>query len=147
MNEQATKFWDGYWAAKEQDQPEKVEAFQFGAEADWLADLVVEGKKTATCSAHVAYELENEALPQAGQYNVVLNSQDLPVAIIQVTSVTVMPMNEVPVEFALAEGEGDYTFWWNAHVEFFKSILEPHGLTYSEDMLLVCERFEVVHKA
>ena len=38
-----------------------------------------------------------------------------PVAIIQVTEVFVSPMNEVPVAFALAEGEGDYAYWWNAH--------------------------------
>ncbi|QHJ69900.1 ASCH domain-containing protein [Planococcus halotolerans] len=145
MNEQTEKFWNDYWANQGQLKPEKVEAFQFGAEADWLADLVVEGKKTATCSAHVYYEIENEPLPHVGQYNIVLDAKEEPVAIIRVTEVSMMPMNEVPVEFALAEGEGDFEFWWNAHKNFFKSELGKLGLEYSESMQLVCERFETLH--
>ena len=139
------KFWNDYWITQGQNPSKNVEAFQFGVEADRLADLVVEGQKTATCSAHILYELEDEALPQAGQYNIVLNSKDLPVAIIQLTGVSIIPMNEVPRDFALAEGEGDYKHWWNEHEQFFKKELEAYGLTYSEDMLLVCERFKVVH--
>ena len=145
MNKQTEKFWNEYWAAQEQPKPEKVEAFQFGAEADWLADLVVEGKKTATCSARILYEVEKEPLPQVGQYNIVLDAKEEPAAIIRVTEVSIMPMNEVPVEFALAEGEGDYEFWWNAHENFFKNELGKVGLEYSESMQLVCERFETIH--
>jgi len=145
MNEQTENFWNEYWARQEQTQPEEVEAFQFGAEADWLADLVVEGKKTATCSAHVWYEFENEPLPHVGQYNIVLDAREQPVAIIRVTEVSIMPMNEVPVDFALAEGEGDYDFWWSAHEKFFTNELEAQGLEFSESMLLVCERFETIH--
>lgn len=145
MNEQTKKFWNDYWANQNQTKPKEVEAFQFGADADWLADLVVEGKKTATCSAHVWYEFENEPLPYVGQYNIVLDAKEEPVAIIRVTEVSIMPMNEVPVEFALAEGEGDYEFWWTAHEQFFKSELGAQNLPYSESMLLVCERFKIIH--
>ncbi|TAA67465.1 ASCH domain-containing protein [Planococcus salinarum] len=145
MNEQSQKFWNDYWANQNQPKPEHVEAFQFGAEADWLADLVVEGKKTATCSAHVSYAIEKEPLPHVGQYNIVLDAKEQPVAIIRVTEVSIMPMNEVPVDFALAEGEGDYDFWWSAHEKFFTNELEAHGLEFSESMLLVCERFETIH--
>ena len=145
MNEQTQQFWNDYWASQDQTQPEHVEAFQFGAEADWLADLVVEGKKTATCSAHVWYEFENEPLPHVGQYNIVLDAKEQPVAIIRVTEVTIVPMNEVPEDFALAEGEGDYEFWWTAHEKFFKNELKAQGLEFSESMLLVCERFETLY--
>ena len=146
MNAQTLKFWNDYWASQKQIPEKEVEAFQFGSDADWLAGLVVEGKKTATCSAHILYELEKESLPHAGQYNILLDSKELPVAIIKVTEVSILPMNEVPIDFALAEGEGDYTYWWNAHEQFFASELEVHGLAYSETMLLVCERFKVIHK-
>ena len=91
------------------------------------------------------YDLENESLPQVGQYFVVLNSKDLPVAIIQLTEVSILPMNEVPVEFALAEGGGDYDFWWNAHKQFLTNELQVYGLDFSEDMPLVCERFKVIY--
>lgn len=105
MNNKVNQFWNEY-----------KEAFQFGASADWLASLIAEGKKTATTSGFLFYELGNEALPKVGEYNIVLDGQEEPVAVIQLQSVEVVPMNEVTEEFALAEGEGDYRFWWEGHV-------------------------------
>lgn len=57
-----------------------------------------------------------------------------------------MPMNEVPEEFAIAEGEGDrtYEYWYEGHKKFFTDELKKIGHEFSDDMLLVCERFEVV---
>ena len=60
-----------------------TEAFQFGEKADWLASLVIAGTKTATCSSFPLYELEKEPLPKVGDYQIVLNSKDEPVAIIK----------------------------------------------------------------
>lgn len=57
-----------------------------------------------------------------------------------------MPMNEVPEDFAIAEGEGDrtYRYWKEAHEKFFTEALKSVGLEFSEDMMLVCERFELI---
>ena len=146
MNQQLINYWNEFRVSHHQKLPAEADAFQFGADADLLAELVIEGKKTATCSAHVLYGLEGEAVPQVGQYSILLNSKEMPVAIIRVTSVSLIPMNEVPEEFALAEGEGDFDYWWNVHKEFFGEELKAHGLSYSENLLLVCERFELVYK-
>ena len=48
------------------------EAFQFGSSADWLAEMVVEGKKTATTSGFLFYEIEKAELPKAEEYYIVL---------------------------------------------------------------------------
>lgn len=106
-------------------------------------------KKTATCSGHLFYEKEQEPLPQPGQYAVILDSQEEPKAIIEITHVDVMPMNEVPVSFAQAEGEGDlsYDYWYREHKEFFTEALQSYSLEFKEDMLLVCERFKLIHSA
>lgn len=50
-------------------------------------------------------------------------------------------------EFAIAEGEGDrtYRYWWEEHEKFFRKELNTIGREFSEDMLLVCERFKVIH--
>src|SRR5699024_2073235 len=103
--------------------------------------------KTATCSGYIFYELENEALPKVDDYNIILNSADEPVAITRTVDVTITPMNEVSEDFAIAEGEGDrtYQYWWKEHERFFKEELQKIGREFSEDMPLVCERFEVVH--
>lgn len=139
------QFWHEFCVETQQESVEYKDAFQFGASADWLADLVVEGKKTATTSGHVFYELEKEALPQVGEYYIILNGADVPVAVIQIESVEVMPMNEVSEEFALAEGEGDYPFWWDAHEQFFSELLNEYGQQFAPNMLVVCERFKKVY--
>lgn len=144
MNQAAQKYWNEYW--ENQNQPQSVSAWQFGADPDYLAQLVVDGLKIATCSGYIFYELENEPLPTTGDYSIILNNNDQPVAIIKTVEVTLTPMNEVTEEFAIAEGEGDrtYTYWWEAHEKFFRNELNAIGREFSEDMLLVCERFKVV---
>lgn len=145
MNETATTYRESYWKGREQSK--SVTAWQFGADPDTLAQLVVEGIKTATCSGYLFYELENEPLPTTEDYSVILNSQEEPVAIIKTTNVDIMPMNEVPESFAIAKGEGDrtYQYWWDVHEEFFKSECKAVGQAFGEDMLLVCECFELIH--
>ena len=56
-------------------QNREYDAWCFGGDADLLAALVVEGKKTATSSAYPLYALDNEPLPQEGTYSVILNSR------------------------------------------------------------------------
>ncbi len=144
MNQAAQEYWDAYWKGKEEPPP--IEAWQFGVDPDHLAQLVIEGVKTATCSGYVFYEQDDEPLPTTDEYSIILNSRDEPVAIIKTVEVSVMPMNEVPEEFAIAEGEGDrtYQYWKEVHEAFFRKELSEIGLEFTEDMLLVCERFEVV---
>ena len=64
------QFWNDFCVVTQQEDIKYKDAFQFGASTDWLANLVVEGKKTATTSGYVFYELEKEALPQVGEYYV-----------------------------------------------------------------------------
>lgn len=142
MNQAATEYWNHFWGDKER--PTLVSAWMFGEAADELAQAVIEGRKTATCSAHVLYELENEPIPAIEEYSIILNSHDEPVAIIKTVDVSVMPMNEVTEEFALAEGDGSYRNWKEIHERYFKRELGKVGLEFAEDILLVCERFELV---
>lgn len=144
MNKLAKKYWDAYWKGKET--PLSVTSWQFGGIPDELAQLVKNGVKSATCSLHLFYELENEPLPKVDDYSIVLNSKDEPVCIIRTSDVKIMPMNEVPPDFAYAEGEGDrsYDHWRKVHIEFFTNELKGVSREFSEDMLLVCERFELI---
>ena len=55
-------------------------------------------------------------------------------------------MCDVPEAHVVAEGEGDLSFdyWWNAHKKIFASELSEFDMVFSDDMLIVCERFELV---
>ena len=91
------------------------EAWPFGEAPDELADLVLKGIKTATCSAYELYQINNEPLPQVGDYSVILNSSEEAVCIIKTLKVYVTAFNQVSDEHAFKEGEGDRSlgYWRN----------------------------------
>ena len=63
------------------------EAWAFGCEPDFLAKLVLRGQKTATTSSYPLYALENEPLPQVGEYNIILDGNDEAICITKTTKV------------------------------------------------------------
>ncbi|MBU5210527.1 ASCH domain-containing protein, partial [Heyndrickxia oleronia] len=146
MNQAAQNYWNDFWKLKGEEIPKHVSAWQFGDNPNYLAQLVIEGIKTATCSGLIFYELENERIPCVDDYSIILNSHDEPLAIIKTVDVQIMPMNEVPEEFAIAEGEGDrtYQYWKDTHEKFFTEALKEIGQEFSEDLKLVCERFTLI---
>lgn len=58
------QFWNDFCVANHKEGVKYKDAFQFGVSADWLADLVVKGKKIATTSGYVFYELEKKLFPK-----------------------------------------------------------------------------------
>lgn len=140
------QLWQDYLTVNPQVGSEP-EAWAFGAEPDLLAQLVLEGRKTATASAFDLYEIDDEPLPKVGTYDIVLDGQGNAVCIIETTEVYVTPFSQVTEEHAFKEGEGDcsLSYWRQVHEEFFTICLAETGLTFSEDMLVVCEEFEVVY--
>lgn len=115
--------------------------------ANECARLINIGKKTATSSLKQSWDIDNEPLPLVGRLTVVLNWQEVPICITKTTEVSLCPFNEVPAEFATAEGEGDgsYEWWHKNHVDFFTSYAAEIGATFDENSLLVLERFEKVY--
>lgn len=51
----------------------------------------------------------------------------------------------MPVDFALAEGEGTYEQWKEVHIALFGDILLECNLEFSGETLTVCDRFENVY--
>ncbi|MBO7729717.1 MAG: ASCH domain-containing protein [Lachnospiraceae bacterium] len=124
------------------------EAWSFGEAPDKLADLVIQGIKTATCSAYDLYQINDEPLPQAGDYSVILNSGEEAVCIIKTLKVYVTDFNKVSEEHAFKEGEGDRSleYWRQVHVNFLTNELASVQKTFNENTKVVCEEFEVVYK-
>ena len=123
-------------------------AWQFGEVPDKLAALVVRGVKTATCSAYELYELNNEPLPQAGEYSIILDSAGEAVCIIQTVKVTVTEFKNVSEAHAFKEGEGDRTlvYWREVHEFFLRNELASVRREFDENTKVVCEEFEVVYQ-
>lgn len=121
----------------------EYDAWAFGGDPDTLAELVLQGIKTATCSAQPFYALEEEPLPREGQYSVILDSRDQAVCVIQTTQVYQIPFRKITEDHAWKEGEGDRSlaYWRQVHEAFFSEELSQAGMAFSQDLLLVCEEF------
>ena len=122
------------------------DAWAFGDDTDGLAQLTLEGIKTATSSAFPFYELEGEPLPKAGEYSVILDSREEAVCIIRTERVSVVPFRVIGADHARREGEGDLslTYWRNVHEAFFAKELTEAGMVFDEDLPVVCEEFRKV---
>ena len=138
------------WNAYKQINPsigDEIDAWAFGVEADLLADLVLKGEKTATASAYDLYAVDNDPLPQEGTFDVVLDSQDQAVCIVEVTKVSVQPFHQVSADHAYKEGEGDKSlaYWRQVHEEVFTEWMSEAGLTFTPDSKVVLEEFRKVY--
>ena len=116
--------------------------------ADELLHLVLSGTKTATCGSVAAYEQEEEPLPKVGDLSVVTDSRGVPRALIRTIEANVRTFGEVDERFAFEEGEGDrsYEQWREAHEKVFTQEAKETGVPFSEELPLVCERFELVDR-
>lgn len=149
-NKTVNQLWENYQKIN-RNAPGDYEAWAFGDSkemANELAALVLAGKKTATASNYILYELENEPLPYAGLHNIILDGEGKAVAIVETTSVNVVPFDEVTEEHAYLEGEGDRSlkYWRDVHETFFKKELDAVNREFHDKIPVVCERFKVVYK-
>ena len=148
------EFFEAYQDSLDDDHPHldaDFTAWSFGDNPDLiktLLNLVLEGKKTATSSCAWEYEVDQEDLPQVGELSVILDSNGIPACIIETTEVRVMPYGEVDSQFAADEGEGDLSlmYWREAHWRWFSRVLPKIGREPTQDMPIVCERFQVIFK-
>lgn len=120
-----------------------------------LVDAILRGEKTATAGLLVDLQRDDEALAVPGEHQVVIDAEDRPVAVIEITEVAVRRMADVDVAFARDEGEGFESVrdWREAHERFFGSYLEEiradladPNWTLGDDTQIVCERFRVVER-
>jgi uncharacterized protein YhfF len=116
-----------------------LRSFAFGdspALADELLELVLKGVKTATCSTE-----DEPNMSKPGERWIVLDGRGHPRCVIESTEVSFRRYGEVDAAFAHDEGEGDRSlaYWRSAHRRYFERLGR-----FSEDMMLMCERFRLV---
>ena len=145
----AKEMWEAFAAAHPEAANADYEAWCYGSDTpDALAQLTMDGIKTATASVFALYEFENEPLPAEGEYNVILLTDGSALCITRTTRVYVVPFRDVSAEQAWREGEGDRSlaYWRRVHEAFFKEEMAKEGLPFNEDIGVVCEEFEVIFK-
>ena len=154
MDARSKKFLQEYLDSLSPGESQKYTSFRSGYfcadeyNANICSDLVRAGVKTATCSLKHWYTDGDEEMPRVADLQVVTNWDGEPRSIIEITSVTDCRYSDVDEAFAVAEGEGDRTLaWWReAHWDFFSKECQELAIEPSLEMMLVLERFRVVHK-
>lgn len=148
------EFWQAFRESFAENPPgeDAYQAWSFGDTpemANELGQLVLDGIKTGTASLAWEYNVDNDPLPRAGEYSIILNGDEEPLCIIETVRVYIEPFNLVDKEQAYAEGEGDRSlqYWRDAHWKYFTRRCEILGREPSEYMPVVCERFRVVKTA
>jgi uncharacterized protein YhfF len=107
------------------------------------------GVKRATAGLAWESEMEGKLPPKPGALSVVTYWNGEPACVVETLNVEVMPFEQVTVEFAATEGEGDGSLdhWRRVHWESFRRACARIGREPSKAMPVLCERFNVIFRA
>ena len=105
---------------------------------------------TATSSLVREYEVEGDALPAIGDLGIVVDSNEAPPFLIETIDVQVVPLRDVPLSHAIAEGEGfnPVEEWRVGHLRFWScSEMQAElgeNFAVDDNTFVVLESFTVV---
>lgn len=115
---------------------------------DELLNLYLTGKKTAGSSLVEDFLSVGDPLPQIGNYWIYLNSKEEPSCILQTVDIKIYKFDEVSVEIAIAEGEGDLSlsYWKKTHENLYRPFLQKWGLNSIHEATVITEFFKIVYR-
>lgn len=110
-----------------------------------LGQLVRAGGKTATAGLLWKWRADDRPLPVPGDRQVIIDWDGTPLAVIEMTDVTVVAFDDVDAAFARAEGEGDRSLatWREIHWAFFTRECRRIGRAPAPDMPVICMQFRL----
>jgi uncharacterized protein YhfF len=121
---------------------------------DQLTALALAGVKTTTAGLLAEMEADGESLPVPGEREVLLDSDERPVAVIETVECRVARLADVDDRHAIDEGEGyadaaafriSHERFWNGYLDDLRRRLGPE-FSIDDDTLVVLQRFRVVER-
>ena len=113
---------------------------------DELTALALAGAKTTTASLLHDFEPYGEAVPHAGSREILIDSNDRPVAVVDTLEVDVVRLADVTDRHAIDEGEGyantaefrvAHEEYWNRYVDDLRVRLGDPTFAIEDDTLIV----------
>ena len=121
---------------------------------DELTALALAGTKTTTAGLFAELEAEGLALAQPGVREVLLDSDERPVAVLEIVESRVVRLADVDDRHAIDEGEGyrnatefrvAHERFWNSYIDDLRRTITP-DFAIDDDTLVVLQRFKVVER-
>jgi len=151
IDESVSEMWNSYIESnpksKDDETPESDFFHNNREDANRLAELTLIGKKKATSSLFSLYEQYGIDLPKVGTKQIVTDYEGKAKAIIENISVDTIPFNKISTAYAELDMGTDVDpleKWKKAHWDFFESFLKESGEKPTDEMLMVCVRFETI---
>lgn len=115
-------------------------------DTDDLLARYLDGTKTAGSSLVEDFLAANDPVPKVGDCWIVLSSGGEPRCILRTVKIEMHRFQDVPVEIAVAEGEGDLSLahWRRVHAASYTPHLEAWGVDDLDEATVVTEFFDVV---
>jgi uncharacterized protein YhfF len=122
---------------------------------DKLTRLALDGVKTTTAGLYVEVELGDDALPVIGTQEVLLDSEERPVALIETVDCRIVRLADVDDRHAIDEGEGyadahefrvAHERFWNGYIDDLRDRLDDPEFELDDDTLVVLQRFSIVER-
>jgi len=128
--------------------PVQVDSYGDSPElSEELLALIRSGRKRAGTGLLWAYEVDDQALPQEGAIEIVIDHNNQPALVTRLVRVEIVAYSDVTAEYAALEGEGDGSleYWRKAHWAFFSRECQRIGREPTQDMPVICSVFEVLN--
>ncbi len=118
-----------------------------------LVAAILRGGKTATAGLVVDYERDGDPIPQPGERYLVVDNDDVGVAVIEITEVHVLRIGDCDLAFARDEGEGfesveewrvGHDRYWRGYADEIREYLGDPNWDVTDDTEFVAERFRLV---
>ncbi len=145
------KMWDNFTKSNpEFNKDELPDSWYFHnneEDANRLGELTFNGKKKASSNLYFWYEEAEADLQKIGTKHIITDFDGKARAIIEITKVDTIPFNQISKDYAqldMGTKIEPLKKWKKAHWDFFASAMEQSGKKPTEEMLIVCEWFEII---
>lgn len=122
---------------------------------DELTALALAGTKTTTASLLVEFEVEGATVAPPGTREILMDSDERPVAVVEIVESRVARLADVDDRHAIDEGEGyanaiefrvAHERFWTGYIDDLRASLGDSGFALDDETLVVLERFRIVER-
>jgi uncharacterized protein YhfF len=122
---------------------------------DELTALALAGTKTTTASLLAEMEAEGAVPPSPGALEILVDSDDRPVAVVETIDCRIVRLADVDDRHAIDEGEGyanaaefrvAHERFWNGYIDDIRASLGDPDFGLDDDTPVVLERFRIVER-